>query len=205
MKKIYSVILGVLLILPMTTPSFSGPFYIWFVRLPKHEAIGVWRDIDVGQEILFVGRPDAFQFFLPRSGLAVWGVDGPVPLTAAFEVSPRIDGITWETAPYLYVYGTWTATLEFPDPVNDPFDCWYTYWINWNDGTYAWWIGPYASGEIVKVSHSWSKEGSYTIWSKVKDVHDAEGAFTSLEITVSKSKMTYYKSKRIRYQTGFTG
>ena len=49
------------------------------------------------------------------------------------------------------------------------------YWIEWGDGNVEEWIGPYASGEEVIVSHTWSKKGTYTIKARAKDVHGAVG------------------------------
>jgi len=37
------------------------------------------------------------------------------------------------------------------------------YMFDWGDGNTTDWIGPYESGEICEVSHSWSKEGNYNI------------------------------------------
>lgn len=47
-------------------------------------------------------------------------------------------------------------------------------------------IGPYPAGEIVELSHSWSKKGSYTISVKAVDVHGAESGWGSLEVTMPK-------------------
>lgn len=47
-------------------------------------------------------------------------------------------------------------------------------WIDWGDGSDTGWIGPYSSGEEVKLSPSWSEKGAYTIQAKAKDMRDAE-------------------------------
>ena len=46
--------------------------------------------------------------------------------------------------------------------------------INWGDGSYGTWEGPYASGEEAVFSHSWSMQGKYEIKVKVKDVFGDE-------------------------------
>jgi hypothetical protein len=46
-------------------------------------------------------------------------------------------------------------------------DIWY--YIEWGDGTFEEWIGPYSSGEEVIVGHSWSEVGEYTIRAKARD------------------------------------
>ena len=51
------------------------------------------------------------------------------------------------------------------------------YYIDWGDDTFEEWIGPYASGEDVIVSHTWHKIGLKIIKAKVKDVVDAESGW----------------------------
>jgi hypothetical protein len=45
-------------------------------------------------------------------------------------------------------------------------------WINWSDGEYEEWIGPYESGKEVIVSHEWDEEGAYPVTAKAKDIWD---------------------------------
>ena len=45
-------------------------------------------------------------------------------------------------------------------------------YIDWDDGTVENWIGPYASGEEVIVSHEWDDDGLYEITAKSKDIWD---------------------------------
>jgi hypothetical protein len=57
------------------------------------------------------------------------------------------------------------------------------YWIEWGDGSVQEWIGPYASGEIVTVSNSWSENGTYSILAKAKNDQDGEGGWSEPFIT----------------------
>ncbi len=56
------------------------------------------------------------------------------------------------------------------------------YLIDWDDSTATDWIGPYASGETIVQSHTWSKRGTYTIKAKVKDYTGNESAWGTLTI-----------------------
>ena len=56
-------------------------------------------------------------------------------------------------------------TIATTDPDNDDV----YYFVNWGDGTNSEWLGPYASGEEVKISHSWSLSDSYDITARAKD------------------------------------
>lgn len=59
------------------------------------------------------------------------------------------------------------------------------YWIDWGDGTpVVEWIGPYASGEVVIMKHTYKKRGTYTIAAKAKDPHGAESPWGYLEVTM---------------------
>jgi len=49
------------------------------------------------------------------------------------------------------------------------------YYIEWGDGAYDDWIGPYASGQEVTVTHSWDVDGVYEIRAKAKNVNGNTG------------------------------
>jgi len=64
------------------------------------------------------------------------------------------------------------------------------YWILWGDGCPAVeWIGPYASGEIVTVKHTFTTKGTYTISAKAKDTIGAEGEWGYLEVSIPRTYM----------------
>jgi len=73
---------------------------------------------------------------------------------------------------------TYDYTISSLDPQNEDI----FYFIDWGDDQYEEWIGPYASGEEVVVSHSWEEEGTYLIKVKAKDIHDAESDWGALEV-----------------------
>jgi len=62
------------------------------------------------------------------------------------------------------------------------------YEIKWGDGQTEEWIGPYDSGDDVKVSHKWSNQGEFEIEARAKDENDNIGQWSTFEITVPKSK-----------------
>jgi hypothetical protein len=51
------------------------------------------------------------------------------------------------------------------------------YCFSWGDGSVEW-VGPYVSGELVSLSHSWSEEGEFEIKVKAKDVTGAESEWS---------------------------
>jgi hypothetical protein len=61
-------------------------------------------------------------------------------------------------------------------------------WIDWGDDSAEEWIGPYDSGEEVKVSHTWDKKGTFTIRYKAKDIYEVESEWGTLSLTISRNK-----------------
>jgi hypothetical protein len=64
----------------------------------------------------------------------------------------------------------------------DPYESDIHYYIEWGDGTFEDWIGPYNSGEKVTLSHTWSEEDTYTIRAKARNIYGAESDWTTLEV-----------------------
>jgi hypothetical protein len=67
-----------------------------------------------------------------------------------------------------------TFNIVTTDPGN--FDVYY--WVDWGDGTYDEWVGPYASGAVTSIGHTWSAEGNYTITAKAKNTLGSEGGWS---------------------------
>lgn len=62
------------------------------------------------------------------------------------------------------------------------------YYVEWGDGNNSGWVGPSDSGIEVILNHTWTEKGKYTIKAKAKDVWGAESGWSSLEITVPRTK-----------------
>ena len=61
------------------------------------------------------------------------------------------------------------------------------YFIDWGDNTTKDWFGPYYHDEEVKVSHTWSKKGTYIISAKAKDYYGHEGPLGYLEVKMPRT------------------
>ncbi len=93
--------------------------------------------------------------------------------------TPSIDGETSGKAGEDYEY-----IFNSTDPDGDSV----MYFIDWGDNNTEW--TEYSpSGTEVKVKHSWSEKGEYTIKAKAKDIHDAESDWETLEVTMPKNKV----------------
>jgi len=76
------------------------------------------------------------------------------------QVTPIIDGPT---------YGDPNVYYDFTFITNDPEGDDILLYVNWDDGYPDEWIGPYASGEEVVLSHKWPVDGLYNITARSQD------------------------------------
>jgi len=88
---------------------------------------------------------------------------------------PSVEGPASGTVGTEYEY-----TFNTVDPNGDDV----YYYIEWGDDDFEDWIGPYSSGDDVKVNHTWHKKGTYMIRAKAKDPYDYESGWGYLEVTM---------------------
>ena len=81
---------------------------------------------------------------------------------------------------------SYTYTFNSTDPDhNDILE----YTIDWGDNTGEEIItGPYASGEEVTGSHTWTSKGTFTIKAKAKDIDGAESTWSEFQVTMPRNK-----------------
>jgi len=70
------------------------------------------------------------------------------------------------------------------------------YYIDWGDGKKQEWIGPFTSGEEVKVSHTWMIFGNFDVKVKAKDPFNSESDWATLKVTMPKDKIVQYSLLR---------
>ena len=75
---------------------------------------------------------------------------------------------------------------DFKFKTTSPLDNDVYYWIEWGDLSIVEWIGPYASGETVTLSHKWDWMSSppWTIRVKAKDTDNLWGPWGELTVTM---------------------
>jgi len=120
------------------------------------------------------------------------GVSGvwnePLPVTVVNDRPPATPTITGPNkgkpgTPYLF---TFTST----DPDEDPV----YYWIEWGDNTSSGWVGPYSSGSIAAISHTWNTKGTFTIRAKAKDVQNVESDWSTFQVKMPNSLVYEHSS-----------
>jgi hypothetical protein len=96
----------------------------------------------------------------------------------------------------------WTedfTTFYICTPQNPDGDVVY-YWIDWGDGTYEDWFGPFESGETVYISHLWNDEGAYQIKVIAKD-QDGKSKCAVYSLTL----LSDFDLKLFRVKIGYVG
>lgn len=91
-----------------------------------------------------------------------------------------------------------TYTFSSTDPQGH--ELWY--FIDWGNGFFENWIGPYDSGEEIELSHAWSS-GEYTIKVKTKDIADYKSPQCTLKINVVKERTHNYNIELPRFMALF--
>jgi hypothetical protein len=95
-----------------------------------------------------------------------WSEDYPVRIGNWPPYPPEVSGPKNGNANQVLTYTFVTADFEDEDIY---------YYVEWGDGTYDDWFGPYPSGQEVTASHMWKEEDIYEIRAKAKDINDLEG------------------------------
>ena len=84
--------------------------------------------------------------------------------------------------------GTIKKSISYNFLSTDPegHDIYYS--IDWGDGNYMPYTGPYSSGEEVTFSHAWSDPDQYTIKVKAKDEYEGVSPQSSFKVQISKNR-----------------
>ena len=85
------------------------------------------------------------------------------------------------------ISGEARSEYEYTFNAVDPDNGDVKYFIDWNDGNTEW-TDFSTSGIDLKVSHTWSKKGTYTVKVKAVDVFDAESSEGTLTVTMPRNK-----------------
>ncbi|MFA5103410.1 MAG: choice-of-anchor D domain-containing protein [Candidatus Thermoplasmatota archaeon] len=100
---------------------------------------------------------------------------------------PLTPVISGETFGYLKMNITFTFTTTDPD--GDPV----FYRVDWDDNTPVNWTGPYPSGGVVTVEHSWNMTGSKNISVQAKDGYNCSSSWTEpFTVTIYPYSVPHY-------------
>ncbi len=63
-----------------------------------------------------------------------------------------------------------------------------SYYVDWGDKTNSGWTSFHYAGEEITLNHSWSKEGTYIIKAKAKDIYEEESLWSEHEINIPRNR-----------------
>ncbi|KYK27870.1 hypothetical protein AYK20_01940 [Thermoplasmatales archaeon SG8-52-1] len=63
------------------------------------------------------------------------------------------------------------------------------YYVDWGDGQFTDWAGPFDSGEGVTIDHLWIEKGEYSIRAKSKDTHNQESNWETFKVNIPREKV----------------
>ncbi len=177
-------------------PTISGPTggepgkeyeYTFVTKDPEKDDIWLYIDWGDGENEDWIGPYNSSEEVIVSH---TWAKEGRYEITAK---SKDIWDDSWWSDPYPVNIGN-----QPPDPpdITGPksgdvgVEYEYTfvakdidgndiyYYIDWGDGTFEDWFGPYASGKEVSKTHTWDSNGVYEIKAKAKDIHENEGSWS---------------------------
>jgi len=94
--------------------------------------------------------------------------------------APIIDGPITGKPGISYTYKFKSTDLEGDDLY---------YYIDWGDGKYEDWFGPFASGDEIEKTHVFENSGTYIIYAKAKDTFGSESLWGTLTVTIPRDKV----------------
>jgi hypothetical protein len=112
----------------------------------------------------------------------IWGAvsqwSDPLTVVISDNTPPSIPTITGPSSgkpgtPYLF-------NIQSVDPQGQNI----YYYVDWGDDSNSLWLGPYASGTTIHITHVWDTKGTYSIKAKAKDTSDLESDWGTLPITI---------------------
>ncbi len=88
------------------------------------------------------------------------------------------------------ISGKTDEIYKYNSTTNDPDDDQIWFYWDFGDNELSGWLGPYNTGNICGIVHSWNEDGEYTIKVKAKDVYGEESEWSDpLTVTMPKSKI----------------
>lgn len=147
-----------------TNSGWIGPYASGQTGTGSH----IWTEL--GTYNVTVKAKDSWGATSPRSEpLTVTITDNTPPL--APEITGPAEGKPGK--PYLF-------NLQTTDAQDQNI----YYFVDWGDNTTSEWLGPYVSGTMIHVTHTWAEQGTYNVKAKAKDTMDSESDWGTLDIVI---------------------
>lgn len=156
---------------------------------PEHTTLGspALGDIDADGKLELIA--------VVEGDVMAWDCEGSNVEWPMFQYNPWNTGLYASTPSKPTITGPNSGKIgekqEYIFSAIDPNSDDLYYYIEWGDGQYEEWIGPFVSGESIKLNHTWDKKGNFEIRAKVKNTQDIEGPWGVLKVTMPKNQRVF--------------
>jgi hypothetical protein len=177
-------------------PTIDGPTegkpnenyeYTFITEDPEGDEIYIQIDWDDGTDLEWVGPFDSGEVVTIDHE---WNEEGLYEVKA--KSKDRWDDSSWSPKHEVRIGNQAPEVPEISGPIYGDIEVEYTfsfisydfdeneiyYYVDWGDGTYDDWFGPFASGLEVTASHTWTSKDIYSIRAKAKDEFGSESEFS---------------------------
>lgn len=145
---------------------FSLYIYLWIELEPGENFSWIWNQKDEHGKQVSDGRYRLEGHFSTYVGIFVDD--------AIFYIG-RNNPPNKPSKPSGPISGKVKTSHSYSSSTTDPNGDWIYYMFDWDDESNSGWVGPFNSGQIVKMSHVWNIEGTYQIKVKAKDDPNGDG------------------------------
>jgi hypothetical protein len=156
---------------------------------PEHTTLGspALGDIDADGKLELIA--------VVEGDVMAWDCEGSNVEWPMFQYNPWNTGLYASTPSKPTITGPNSGKIgekqEYIFSAIDPNSDDLYYYIEWGDGQYEEWIGPFVSGESIKLNHTWDKKGNFEIRAKAKNTQDIEGPWGVLKVTMPKNQRVF--------------
>lgn len=183
----------------LNTQSPQDPIHFSLSRLQDPQQLQIFFDLFEGKEIILYCRTGSRSvtaanilidnefngtIYNMLGGITAWKAAGYPTHPNTAPSLPTINGPTDGKAETSYNY---TFQAEDPDG-DDIYIC-----VNWSDDSGEVCLGPFSSGEIVTVSHTYQEQGTYPVKAKTQDGYGDESDWQTLEVTMPRQRSCFFE------------
>jgi hypothetical protein len=130
------------------------------------------KTLTLGIVVLFIGTGAVSAFNVNLTDESMTMMDNHPPY------APDVEGARFVSP------GTHEWTFKAIDPDDDNI----SYQIDWGDGCFDDWFGPFKSGEEITKNHTYLKYGRALVCARAKDIYNATGEWGFMKVVIPKSK-----------------
>ena len=111
-------------------------------------------------------------------------------------ITKCIDVLLANNPPTIEFYGPFrgrpNVRYEYVFIIKDPDGDENFLYIDWGDGNYSDWSGPYGSGNSTKINHTWELKGTYILKANLKDIC-GKSYWATFKVEITRTRTSSYR------------